>query len=471
MPEESDNKTKVCFVVMGFGKKTDFESGRTFDLDKTYRNIIKPAVEDAGLKCIRADEIVHSGVIDLPMYEQLLTADLVIPDLSTSNKNALYELGVRHALRPYTTIIIAEDSIQVFPFDLNHVIVRKYHHLGEDIGYEEVMRFREVITKAIKEILATQTPQEDSPVYTFLKGLKPPARENDEGASTLKRGLNAGVRRATRKAKAAGPIGFLPGAAKGGVSDKSKSGSLDPQNEGDTYSGLMEKVENAEANGQFKTAKTLLKRIRNMLKAAAPDRPEDPTLIQRSARATYKSKDPNPLKACLDAMEILKDLKPETSNDTETLGLWGAIHKYAWNETLKKAYLDQAIRAYSRGFYLRNDYYNGINYAFLLNVRAGHFKSKAEAIADFVEARRVREEVLTICAPLLKNDDLSKADKYWVRATMAEAYTGLEEQKKANQKLKEAEAFQPFPWMKETTEKQLAALKVFLANSPLKHLG
>ena len=48
MPEET------CFVVMGFGKKTDYQSGRTLDLDKSYRNIIKPAVEEAGLKCIRA---------------------------------------------------------------------------------------------------------------------------------------------------------------------------------------------------------------------------------------------------------------------------------------------------------------------------------------------------------------------------------------------------------------------------------
>ena len=33
--EESPKRT--CFVVMGFGKKTDFETGRTLDLDKTYK--------------------------------------------------------------------------------------------------------------------------------------------------------------------------------------------------------------------------------------------------------------------------------------------------------------------------------------------------------------------------------------------------------------------------------------------------
>ena len=123
-PETPDNPNGTCFVVMGFGKKTDFETGRTLDLDQSYRNMIKPAVEAAGLKCVRADEIVHSGLIDQPMYEQLLNADVVVTDLSTSNKNAFYELGVRHALRPYTTVVIAEDGIKTFPFDVNHVLVR-----------------------------------------------------------------------------------------------------------------------------------------------------------------------------------------------------------------------------------------------------------------------------------------------------------------------------------------------------------
>jgi hypothetical protein len=82
--------TKSCFVIQGFGKKTDFESGRTLDLDASYE-VIKEAVTDAGLSCVRADEILHSGPIERVMYEHLLRADLVIADLSTSNVNAFYE--------------------------------------------------------------------------------------------------------------------------------------------------------------------------------------------------------------------------------------------------------------------------------------------------------------------------------------------------------------------------------------------
>src|SRR4051794_1461061 len=113
---------------MGFGTKTDPQTGRTINLDKSYRGVIKPAVEDAGLECVRADEIVHAGSIELTMYQQLLEADVVVADISTCNPNAMYELGVRHGLRPYTTVIVAEDKI-VYPFDVAHIVIRMYTHL------------------------------------------------------------------------------------------------------------------------------------------------------------------------------------------------------------------------------------------------------------------------------------------------------------------------------------------------------
>jgi len=113
---------KTCFVIQGFGEKTDYRTGRKLNLDASYE-VIKESVEAAGLECIRADEIQHSQVIDKPMYEQILNADLVIADLSTSNVNAVYELGVRHALRPRTTIIVAENQWD-FPFDINRNAIR-----------------------------------------------------------------------------------------------------------------------------------------------------------------------------------------------------------------------------------------------------------------------------------------------------------------------------------------------------------
>jgi hypothetical protein len=456
MPEGAAADARgTCFVVMGFGKKTDFETGRTLDLDKTYRNIIKPAVTAAGLKCIRADEIAHSGVIDVPMYEQLLNADVVVADLSTSNKNAFYELGVRHALQPYTTIIICEDGIKSFPFDVNHVAIRQYHHMGEGIDFDEVERFRDLLTKAIVEIYNQKPRPKDSPVYTFLHNLAPPS---------LKEAMQDVAEAVARSAPAAAEA---PGAG----------GAADAQ----THSELMQEVDEAQKGGDFATARSLLKLIR---KRMSPNAPEYPYITQRLALVTYKGKSPTEEQALKEARALLETLNPETSNDTETLGLWGAVHKRLWDKTQDVQDLGEAVRGYERGFYLRNDYYNGINLAFLLNVHAEasarraeaaasadeKASARAEAVGCFVQAARVRREVLSICAKVLETEKLTDDAKYWVLATMAEAHLGVGDETAAQQKLQEAFAVAPAQWMRDSTQEQMDKLRALLADSPLKYL-
>ena len=182
--QTSSNEHRRCFVVMGFGTKTDYATGRKLDLNKSYRLLIKPVVEEKGLICIRADEIRHSGSIDVPMYKELLKADVVIADLSTANVNAFYELGIRHALRPHTTIVISEDKL-AYPFDLNHIKITSYTHLGEGIEYEEVERFRKILGETLQAVLEKKEP--DSPVYTYLDGLTPPLLKEEAQAEITDR--------------------------------------------------------------------------------------------------------------------------------------------------------------------------------------------------------------------------------------------------------------------------------------------
>jgi len=476
MPEGTAPEPKgTCFVVMGFGKKTDFETGRTLDLDKTYKNIIKPAVEAAELKCIRADDIIHSGPIEVPMYEELLSADVVVADLSTSNRNAFYELGVRHALRPYTTIIICEDGAKTPAFDVRNIRTLPYHHMGEGIDYDEVERCRKELTKTIVGVYSEDPRPNDSPVYTFLENLTPPARA---------RAIHAVAEAAAESAPGAGQ-GHTPGGE-------------DAQGDTRKYSQLWDEADEAQKAGDFGEAKSLLKIIRRKMKPAEPDdpnaprQPEDPYIIQRLALVTYKDAEAEARKvrrqkqsltpeeerglhelqceALTEARGLLETLTPATSNDTETLGLWGAVHKRLWDETSDATHLDEAVRGYERGFYLRNDYYNGINLAYLLNVRAAHAPSRAEAVADFVQAERVRREVLSICESALTNSALSADDKYWVLATMAEAYLGVGDEAAAQQKFQEASSVASAGWMKDSTQEQMDKLRRLLADSPLKYV-
>jgi len=373
MPPEATRKK--CFVVMGFGTKTDFEQQKTFDLDKSYRIIVKKAVEAAGLECIRADDIVHAGTIDLPMYELLLSADVVVADLSTSNANAIYELGVRHALRPHTTIVIAEEKFK-FPFDLNHLLIRKYQHLGPGIDAEVAEKFRDELQQAIEQLV--NGTNSDSPVYTFLPALVCPT---------------------------------LPATAPAPASaDMTRAA---PTSDDQTVSLLMKMFRDARAKSNWAAARMALDQLKLKM-------PGDPFVVQQLAVATYKDQQPDPKTALAEARNILTELSPEATNDPETLGVWGAIHKRMWELDGKREDLDEAIRSYGKGFNLKDDFYNGINYAYVLNVRASVTTEKSDAIADFVWARRVRQRVIELARQRLDagvkddhgNEDLSKSSGY-----------------------------------------------------------
>ena len=131
--------------------------------------------------------------------------------------------------------------------------------------------------------------------------------------------------------------------------------------------------------------------------------PNDVFVIQKLALATYKSKQPTPVDALNEACHMLEALGPANSTDTETLGLYGAVHKRLWDETKDAIHLDKAIWSLEKGFYVKNDYYNGINLAYMLNVRAAMNAdtAPAEAIADFILAERTRRQVLRLCEAMV----------------------------------------------------------------------
>lgn len=416
---------KTCFVVMGFGKKTDFQQQKTYDLDKSYRIIIKQAVEDAGLECIRADDVVHAGIIDKPMYELLLGADVVVADLSTSNANAIYELGVRHALRPHTTIVIAEKNFK-FPFDIGHLLVRPYTHLGDGIDAEDAEAAREGLKKAIREL--TEKKETDSPVYTFLPTLcEPTAGEAKEVPS----------------------IAAAPATT---AADQ-------------TVSLLMDMFHQARGASNWPGAKMALEQLKTKL-------PRDSHILRQLALVTYKGELPDPKSALEEARKILSELHPRTTNDSETLGIWGAIHKRLWELDSKPEDLEESIRSYGKGFYLKDDHYNGINYSYMLNVRASVSIAKPDAIADFVWAERVRRRVIELCEEQLaagvKNDE-GKVDHeqlFWLRATLIEALTGTGQTDRAASLIDEAIKEAPEKWMAGSLQRQLEKLAKLLANPP-----
>lgn len=147
-----------AFIVRPFGKKENI------DFDEVERLLIQPALQAAGILGQTTMEIAEAGNIREDMFRILVTADIVIADLSIHNANVFYELGIRHGLRPNATFLLRAD-IDVCPFDL-----QTDRYLLYDVTNPEGKVAQ--LTQALKATVASG--RTDSPVYQLLPGLQPP---------------------------------------------------------------------------------------------------------------------------------------------------------------------------------------------------------------------------------------------------------------------------------------------------------
>ncbi|MEN6620453.1 MAG: hypothetical protein ABFD50_02735 [Smithella sp.] len=127
----------TCFIISPFGD----------NFDEYYDKIFRPAVEKSGLKAIRADEIYGTSAIISDIFNQIMSAVLVLCDVTGKNPNVNYELGVAHALgKP---AIIITQSINDVPFDYKHLRVISYDLKHVDWAKE----LESAITKTVLSVL------------------------------------------------------------------------------------------------------------------------------------------------------------------------------------------------------------------------------------------------------------------------------------------------------------------------------
>jgi len=398
---------ELCFVIMGFGKKTDPSNGITIDLDQTYKNIIKPAVIEAGFDCVRADEIKESGLIDKSMYVLLMQADLVIADISTYNPNALYELGIRHGVRPFSTIILREKSGGKIPFDLDHNRMFYYTHLGEDIGVDEAARCKKELIELIAEV--SKVKEIDSPLYGYLKNIEPPRLPESEYRKII-----------------------------GELADKEER-----------IFAIAERAKHLmDTENNAKNAAIYWAKATKLL-------PNEPYFIQQLAFCTYKSKHPTENTALTDALQIILELDPDgNTNDPETLGITGAIYKNLWLAQNDIGYLDRAIEYYGKGFKIRNDYYNGENYALCANIKSNQLENPDDKIYYKIEAKKTRESIIEYLVPISESEDFEqRLDKNWIYATLANCYFAIGNQRKGNEFEALFMKISPEAWKQDTYQK------------------
>lgn len=94
--------------------------------NQVYNTIVKPLCEEMGLGVVRADEYATTSVIYNEIVRDIQESAIVIVDISGQNPNVMYELGIAHALRQPSTIILTHDEVAKLPFDIQHFRIIPY---------------------------------------------------------------------------------------------------------------------------------------------------------------------------------------------------------------------------------------------------------------------------------------------------------------------------------------------------------
>jgi tetratricopeptide (TPR) repeat protein len=337
---------------MPFGKKPNAAGGE-IDFDAVYHNLIAPAIEAADLDPIRADNEAVGGLIHKPMYERLLLCDYAIADLTTANANVFYELGLRHAARPRSTILMYSKDGKQLPFDVGPLRALPY-----DLGPEGTPINVEATKKQLLETLrnARQAVAEgsatDSPVFQLVEGY-PSAiahaktdifREQVQYAEDKKKELAAARKQGVEALRACEQqLGTLADVEAGVVIDLFLS-----------YRAVK----------AWNDMIALVKKMPGPLASTAMAQEQLALALNRAGRGE-------------EAEQVLLALLERRGPSSETYGILGRVYKDRWEATLKAGdefladgLLDQAIDAYRKGFEADwRDAYPGVNAVTLMELK------------------------------------------------------------------------------------------------------
>lgn len=145
-----------AFIVRPFGIKNEI------NFDEVEAKLIDPVLTRLGVTGRTTGEVIRQGNIREDMFQLLLTADLVIADLSIHNANVFYELGIRHSLRDRHTFLL-RCSVDKFPFDLQ---TDRYFTYSKEAPGDSV----EALYQALRATL--DSGKTNSPVFALLPNMK-----------------------------------------------------------------------------------------------------------------------------------------------------------------------------------------------------------------------------------------------------------------------------------------------------------
>ena len=384
----------LCFVLMPFGKKKD-EEGKIIDFDKIYNDFIKPSIENSDLDPIRADEEQTGGIIHKAMYERLMLCEYAVADLSLLNANVFYELGIRHAIRPYSTITLFESSSRL-PFDVNFL-----RSLPYDRKLDNLEELKSQLTKKLSNA-KSHNKDTDSPLFQLVEGIKPSNIEH------IKTDIFRKQVEYNKEIKL--KLEILR-------KEKNLEGLISLENEINLktveFGVLVDLFLSYRAVEAFKNMISLVKKMPKPLQHSI--------MIQEQLGFAL-----NRINKRDDAINVLKEIIKNHGNSSETLGILGRVYKDKYKEALEckdnfmaQGYLKKAIDTYLEGFESDfRDAYPGINAITLMDISGDERKDKLLPIVEYALKQKMKQSC-----------------DYWDYATLLELSIISENEEEANKVL------------------------------------
>lgn len=134
-------KNNNAFILMPFSEP----------LNEVYEFLIKGALTEAGYKVSRADDIKSQSNILEDIITGIIQSSLIIADLTDSNANVYYELGIAHALQK--KVVLITQDIEELPFDL-----RSYRVIAYSTHFSKMNEAKNTLKDLAKEALDGSLP-------------------------------------------------------------------------------------------------------------------------------------------------------------------------------------------------------------------------------------------------------------------------------------------------------------------------
>ena len=410
----------LCFVLMPFGTKTD-PNGLLIDFDSVYQHLIAPAIREAKLESLRADEEMSGGIIHKPMFERLVLCEYAVADLTTANANVFYELGVRHAVRPWSTVLIFAGGTRL-PFDIAPLRGLPYA-LDSSGKPANVDAARGELTTRLN--VAKRQAQGDSPLFQLLDGLQPP---------DLARLKTDSFRDRVE----------LSNQAKERLAEARRRG-VEAVREIESSLADISQGESAVIVDLFLSYRAVKAWSEMVALAGKMAKPLSATVMVQEQLALAL----NRMREGERAEQILLDLIRRRGPSSETYGILGRVYKDRWSEAVKsdkpalaRGMIEKAIGAYLSGFEADwRDAYPGINAVTLMELR------------DPPDPRRL--EILPVVRYAVTRRIATSRPDYWDYATLLELEVLANDEGRAMTALGDSLAAVRETWEPETTANNL----------------